>query len=422
MTHSTAPTDLQERPDWFNDECDFLQSIRDAPELVAAVYSDEPELRLQARLRDEYTPAMVREALHLRDLRARAEKKFSHAQHMWFNRVGLEQSTSEQIAKYKAARFQNAAAVHDWCCGIGGDALAIAQHCDVHAVDLNPANCLRTIWNAQVHNPPHSIHVNCADVTTLDAANQWIHIDPDRRATGKRSRRVEDCAPGLPFMQHLTQSARGGAIKLSPASNFFGKFHDCEIELISLGGECREATIWFGELAGPKQLRATILPAGATITGDELEHYTEVVEPQAYIYDPDPAIVRAGLVDQLCAEHGYGRLDDAEEYLTSAEAIYTPLAATFRVLSIQPNNNREIRRAVRDQQFNDIEIKCRHVPIDANQVRKKLPLAEKKRSDRTASSENRPSGARRGVLIYARVAGKVRVFVCERLQADESNS
>ena len=89
----------------------------------------------------------------------------------------------------------------------------------------------------------------------------------------------------------------GGAIKLSPASNFGGKFDDVEIELVSLHGECKEATIWFGSLATPGLYRATVLPAGETLAADPLSEFPEQGPLAKYLYDPDPAIVRSGLVD-----------------------------------------------------------------------------------------------------------------------------
>src|SRR5204863_6782923 len=132
-------------------------------------------------------------------------------------------------------------------------------------------------------------------IETLDARGGFIHIDPDRRQqTSGRALRIEDYEPGLEFLKRLPDRFRGGAIKLGPASNFGGKFPAAEVELISLHGECKEATVWFGELAGPEAWRATVLPAGETIAGDPLEFVAEITAPQAFVYDPDPAAVRAG--------------------------------------------------------------------------------------------------------------------------------
>ena len=47
---------------------------------------------------------------------------------------------------------------------------------------------------------------------------------------------------------------------------------DTEIELVSVSGECREATVWFGELKGDAPYRATVLPGGESIAGDPMVH------------------------------------------------------------------------------------------------------------------------------------------------------
>ncbi len=389
-------------PSPFPDESSLLRALRASPALFEAIAhpnSKETEFHLQQRLRDEFPVEMVVAALTLQDIRrkAAASQKFSHADRMWLTPTGLEQATSEPIARHKAQRFSGT--VWDFCCGIGGDSLALAEHCDVHSVDLDPAMCLRTEWNAEVYGVHERVHTVVADVSQPSDRNGLLHIDPDRRPGGQqRMRRIEDCSPNLDVLRTLMSEFRGGAIKLSPASNFGGKFSNVEIELVSLHGECKEATIWFGELAGDQPFRATSLPSGETIAAEPLSARVDITPPRAFVFDPDPAIVRAGLLDVLAERLQLTRLDDAEEYLTGDESLRSPWMQTFRVLEVIPNNDREVRAACRRADFGSVEIKCRHLPIEVERVRRKLPL----------------DGSRAGVLIFARVLGKAQVIVCER--------
>ena len=55
----------------------------------------------------------------------KAAVKFEHGQQMWVEPIGIEQATSEPVARHKAARF-TCPLVVDLCAGIGGDALALA--------------------------------------------------------------------------------------------------------------------------------------------------------------------------------------------------------------------------------------------------------------------------------------------------------
>src|SRR5690606_16118036 len=157
---------------------------------------------------------------------------------MWLTRKGLEQATSELVARHKAKRFH--APVWDLCCGVGADAIAMARHTDVTAVDRSAANCLRTLWNADIYGVRDRIGAVCAEVETLDVVDKIVHLDPDRRSVGRigrgRTLRLEDGSPNLEFLQQIALETRGGAIKVSPAANFPGKFPQAEIELISLHG------------------------------------------------------------------------------------------------------------------------------------------------------------------------------------------
>jgi hypothetical protein len=404
-------------------QTDTLQRVHATPEIFARIAEWQgTELALQQRLRSDFPDDVVRGALSLVELRARGAAKFSRASQMWFGRVGLEQSTCEPVARHKAQRFHGS--VWDYCSGIGGDTVMLADHCDVIAVDRDPAACLFARWNAEAYDVAGRVTAVCADVESLGDHSGLLHIDPDRRPVGRagdsgragdpkrigaersrpgqrRSLRLESGSPGLAFLSRLIGEFRGGAIKASPASNFGGKFPAAEIELISLEGECKEATIWFGELAEPGVWRATALPAGETIAGDPLAAVVPISPLGRFIFDPDPALVRAGLIDLFASRTGLSRLDDEEEYLTAEQALHSPFAQPFEVLALLSNNDREIRGYFRGSPVGRLEIKCRRIPIDAEAVRRKLSL----------------TGDDSAVLLFARIGGRARAVVCRRVRA-----
>lgn len=361
------------------------------------------EFQIQKQLRERFDDDLVRAALTLKDLRRRAAAKFARAAEMWFDRQGLEQATAEVVARYKARRFTGY--VWDLCCGIGSDAGAIAAHGHVTAVDRNPAACLRTMWNAELAGVGDRVAIECRDVSELDISGRLVHIDPDRRPNAfGRALRIEDYVPGLEALQTLTTQARGGAIKLSPACNFGGKFPQAEVELISLHGECKEATIWFGELVGTAPFRATALPSGESLSGHPLDTLAERSTLGAWIFDPDPSIVRAGLVDLLAETLGLRRLDDAEEYLTGDRYVSSAFVQAFEVVEALPNQEREIRHALRRSDFGPLEIKCRHIPIAAEELRRRLPRG----------------GEQPGVLLFVREQGKARAVLARRVRGTEA--
>lgn len=387
----------------------ILRQLRAAPTLLEELEqrADVGELALQQQLRRDYPAELVRAALTLRELRRKAAGKFSRATQMWFDRVGLEQSTAEAVARHKARRFFEAGEkrVGDLCCGIGADSIALAEQVCVLSWDVQESRCLMTGWNADVYGVGERIQPVCADVEQLARFPPLVHIDPDQRTRGgQRSRRVERMRPGLAFVRHLQEETRGGAVKLSPAANFAGAFRGVEFELVSLHGECRECTVWFGELGQAGVWRATVLPAGETLSGNPLDAVASLSPLRRYVYDPDPAVVRAGLVDLLAERLGLCRLDAAEEYLTSEEAVSSPFVSVFEVRDVLPNNERAIRQYFRRSDFGEVEIKCRRIPVAVEKFRRRLEL----------------SGSQGGVLLFVRTEDKARAVVARRLPAGQS--
>ncbi len=379
---------------------DVLQTLQETPQIFQTIAEFQGrELSLQKQLRAAYPDHIVRAALIIHDLRHRAGPRFSRAERMWFDRTGLEQSTSELVAAWKARRFSGE--VVDICSGIGGDSLALAQVASVISIDRVHARGMCLAWNAEVYEVADRIEVRTATAEVSDAAGRLVHIDPDRRAGVRgRSLRIEDLQPSPEFLRELRLRARGGAIKLSPASNFRGAFDDCEVELVSAHGECKEATAWFGELRGEDSVRATVAATGETLSGDLSWDMAPVAAPRRFVLDPDPALVRSGLLDRFCLDNNVQRLDAEEEYLTCDDVPESGfVSGKFEVTAILPHETRTIRRYLREHGVGRVEIKARRIPTDVEKLRRDLKLR----------------GADAATLLVARVDGHAKILVANRL-------
>lgn len=391
------------------EEIEVLQQLRKLPQLFDVLSKFKgKELSLQEKLRAEYQPAVVTAAISLHEARQRAIGKLPQAEQLWLSRVGLEQSTAWEVAQHKAKRFPQGEHIRDLCCGLGVDTAALLSRGSVTAVDISEAMKLRCEWNNEIWNPDAKLEFLVHDVQCHDVTGQLIHVDPDRRSGRDRAaKRLENYAPNLHWMQQTVQAADGGAIKLGPASNFMQKFPKCEIELISLNGECREATVWFGSLAGEHSFRATHLPSGESISADPLSAWCPVADEVGdFLFDPDPALVRAGLIDVAGEMHSLQRMDKEDEYFTGEAVPPTSFMKAYRVEAVLSNNFREIKRHVREHPGRDYEIKCRRLSVDANSLQKKLP---------------RGDGPVR-VLFFVRLAGKARVVVAQRVIKSSQHS
>ena len=327
--------------------------------------------------RKDASAEMVSAALRIADSRRRAKSKFSRADQMWLEKTALEQSTAEAVARHKAQRFAGRRVV-DLCCGIGGDAIAIAEHSEgVLAVDLDPAMLRRMRWNADVYEVGNRIMPIIAKAESFPIpSGARIHIDPDRRAkTTRKSKDLDGYVPSLDVLKSLPSRCGGGAIKLGPASDFADHFASSawEIELVSLNGECKEATAWFGDLKAAKR-RATTLPSGATFTDREGDDRPRFSKLGAWIHEPDPALIRAGLVDRFASTLGLSRFASGIDLLTSAEPIASPWLSSFEVLEVLSHDLKVLQRALTAFGFGSLEIKTRGVDTSPEELRKRLRL------------------------------------------------
>jgi hypothetical protein len=357
-----------------------------------------------ARWRKTASIEAVNAAIRLASARRRGAGKFHQAASMWLDPVGLEQATAEVVARHKAKRFSGAQVV-DLCAGIGGDALAIAGSADsVLAVDLDQGMCRRLRWNAEVHGVRDRLFAVRADVTSFPIpANSLVHIDPDRRVDRTRpARAVEYYVPNTRFLRSLVASQPGGAIKLGPASDFASHFDlpGHEIEIISLKGECKEATIWFGRLATCRR-RATVLPEAQSWTDDSTAESTcaPIDSPGAWVFDPDPALSRSGLVDSFAVAHGLARLAPGIDYLTGPDPIESPFLSRFQVLDSLPLDRKRLRRIVAEHELGPLEIKVRGIAILPEVLRDEL----------------RPQGSIPVTLLIYRDENSARVVVARRV-------
>ena len=149
--------------------------------------------------------------------------------------------------------------------------------------------------------------------------------------------------------------------------------YDAEIEFISLRGALKEAVLWFGPLKTSRR-RATLLPGIFTLEGDAPAPLS-IREPGEYIYEPDPAVLRAGLVAVLGMQLGAEQLDPDIAYLTSDRLKPTPFARAWRVVDWFPFGLKRLRAYLRSRGIGRVVVKKRGSPLEPDELIKKLKLS-----------------------------------------------
>ncbi len=362
---------------------------------------DSERLRVLTHLRKNATAEQAAAAYETAWLRQRAASKFTHASHMYFTREALEQASGERIAAYRAERFAIYTRVGDFCCGIGGDTLSLAQRTQVCAVDLDPLRLAMAHENAIAHGIQDRVQFIEADLTQMALPNiEAIFFDPARRISGKRLFKLADYSPPISLVESWRKQVKLIGVKVAPGIRDaeVAALGNVEVEFISVEGELKEAVLWFGEGIHPGR-RATLLTQASRTTRDASSvPKPPISEPLAYLYEPDPAIIRAHLVQGLAHEIGAAQLDAEIAYLTSVQLNPpTPLARCWRVLEWLPFQLKHLRSRLRALDAGPVTVKKRGSPLDTDVLARQLSGA----------------GSRELVVVLTQSSGKPVALICE---------
>ncbi|MFF8371277.1 methyltransferase domain-containing protein [Streptomyces lydicus] len=336
------------------------------------------ELAAATRLRRDHPAPLVSAALGQARLRQRAAAKFgADAQRMYFTANGVEQSTRASVAAHRAGRLAalGVRSVADLCCGIGGDALALARAgIRVLAVDRDPLACAAARANAAALGLAELIEVRAADVTEVDTAGyDAVFVDPARRSKvrGGRIFDPEAYSPPLSWAVEAARTAPFAALKIAPGVPHEMLPEDAEAEWISDRGEVKEAVLWFGTAPGAR--RATLLPAGEALLGAGLPD-PEPGPVGRYLYEPDGAVIRAHLVAEAAAGLDGRLIDPTIAYLTADALRPTPYATAYEITDVLPFNVKRLKALLRERGVGTAVIKKRGSAVEPEELRKKLKL------------------------------------------------
>ncbi|KIF71983.1 methyltransferase [Streptomyces sp. AcH 505] len=353
--------------------------------LLAELRDHDPatELALATRLRRDHPAELVSAALAQARLRQRAVAKFGaeDAYRMFFTPNGVEQATRTVVAAHRAARFRRTGArrITDLCCGIGGDALALARAgFAVTAVDLDGPTCeiaaanLRTLAPA----PPPATVLN-ADVLTHDLSDaEAVFVDPARRGGRGRIFDPEAYAPPLSWAIEAVRRVGTGAVKIAPGIPHELVPDDFEAEWISAGGDVKEAVLWHAPASSditPGARRATLLPTGATLTTRGLPN--PPVRPLGrYLYEPDGAVIRAHLVAEAAEDLAGALIDETIAYITSDHLRPTPYATAYEITDQLPFGLKKLKALLREREVGVLTVKKRGSAVEPEELRRRMKL------------------------------------------------
>ena len=346
---------------------------KEGEQLVSQVENDFRNrvnaLTVNKSLRKRTTPVRAAIVIEQAQLRIRAEKKFACADQMFFTRRGLEQSTSLQIARYKATRFAELKDVADICCGIGGDLIALAARAvsGVHTVGIDADELTAAIaghnlagvgiFNAELRHQSFED----ADLSKFDG----LHIDPDRR-TKSRTVRGDFFQPSLPDIYAALSPKHTVAIKVAPATPFHEAMpNDMQREWIGDSRECKQQVLW----SGPKTLKPKFTTATLVNNYGQVFTYSAKSKRVASgrlgsapaigncIYEPHATVLASGLMSAFAEDVGLMPVSEHADYLTGSLIQKTPLLSEYKIVETLKLDLRKISATLRKLKIGEVIVK-----------------------------------------------------------------
>lgn len=337
--------------------------------------------------RDPLEVALDRHIPHAREVatqlkylqRAKTKLPSLYAARAIIPQRAFEQSSSEECA---AAKHIAGESLLDLTCGLGVDVAAFSRKFK-RVVTLERDEVLADV----VRHNMRLQWIDNVEVVTASAEEyvasvkehfDWVYADPDRRSdSGKRLFRLEDCSPNmLQLMPSLRHIADRVAMKLSPLFDIdeaFRLFEGCSVEVISLGGECKEVMVYIDDR--PSQVVAEAVGRGRY----SISHAEALSKPPLpaeftaaeykYLIVPDVSLQKARLTMNALAP--MADIWSNNSFGFAREMPAEVLGRVERIESIEPFSIKALKSQMKGR---GVDILVRDFPMGVEQVRKRCSL------------------------------------------------
>jgi SAM-dependent methyltransferase len=360
------------------------------------------------RLRAEVGVELAGPAWGIARQREKARPAFgTDADRLLFTGDTLEQAGRPALADRRAARLLagRVDSVADLGCAAGTDTVALARAgASVVAVDRDPVARELTALNVAALGLAR-VEVRDADVVDLVAAASGGRVagcaaavlDPARRAGGRRLLDPDRWSPPWSTVTTLLDRVDTSVVKVAPGLDHDRVPAGVEAEWVSVGGSIVEALLW-GRGLSTTWRRATV------VRGDDVRELTADADPgpspvgpvRGWLHEPDPAVIRSGLVSLVAADLGATGIDPTIAYLTSDGPAPSPWLSSYEVTDVLPFSLKRLKALLRARAVGRVTVKKRGSAIEPETLARQL----------------RGPGEGTAVVVVTRVAGAPTVLVC----------
>jgi len=299
--------------------------------------------------------------------------------------LSIEQTSSEPTAQYKASLI-NGDKLIDLTGGFGVDSYFFAKkfqsviHCEIDT-ELSKI-VTHNFMQLELEN------IACFNTNGIDELSEskssydWIFIDPSRRdALKTKVFKLEDCLPDVgKHLDLFLERSDNVMIKLSPLLDISLTINDLkfvkEIHVVAVKNEVKELLILIQKgYEGPSKIKTINMVAAGQQTFEGYFPSNAGVEfsaPKKYLYEPNAALLKSGLFNEISSEIKVSKLHSNSHLYTSDDLVHFP-GRSFAILSVFKYNKKLLKRNFKGKNAN---ITTRNFHDSVAEIRKKTGIKE----------------------------------------------
>lgn len=322
--------------------------------------------------------------------RAAAKLPSYYAARCVLDKQGYEQCSSEAAANSKFEGLCGDLAI-DLTCGLGVDSFALSKRF-VHVISLE-TNELR----AQItrHNlallGATNVEVRCASAEDFLASNSdlradLIYVDPSRVESEGSSRRVyslEQSSPDvLQLLGAILRTAPRAIIKLSPMYDVAECFRafgaGSSVEVVSVGGECKEVLVKLG-FSQCATITSTIIGRQSVeqhsfeYNGEQKPIADDDFEPR-YLGVPDVALVKSRSVEAYVLKNYSDARLDTRGYVLSDSGLLDFAGQVFRIERVEAYAPRALKKLLKERGITRATVSHYRFDYSSEQIERDLGI------------------------------------------------
>jgi 16S rRNA G966 N2-methylase RsmD len=299
--------------------------------------------------------------------------------------LSIEQTSSELTAQYKASLIEGDQLI-DLTGGFGVDSYFFAKkfnsviHCEI---DTELSKIVRHNFIQLELKNITSFNTNGIDeLSKNETFFDWIYIDPSRRdALKTKVFKLEDCLPDVgKHLDVFLERSDNVMIKLSPLLDISLTIKDLkfvkEIHVVAVKNEVKELLILIQKgYEGPSKIKTINIVASGQQTFEGYFPSNADVEfsaPKKYLYEPNAALLKSGLFNEVSSELNAPKLHSNSHLYTSDELLDFP-GRRFTILSVFKYNKKLLKRNFKPRSAN---ITTRNFHDSVAEIRKKTGIKE----------------------------------------------